>query len=892
MDVITTHINADFDCLGSMIAARRLYPGAALVFPGGQERSLREFFLKSVQYAFGFQRARDIDLDQVSRLILVDVCQASRIGPFAEIVARPGVELHIYDHHPAQPSSLQGALQYIEPVGATVTVLSHLLMAKQIDLSPDEATMMMLGLYEDTGSLTFHTTTVKDYQAAAYLLERGANLSTVADLISQEMTPDQVRLLNDLIESKAILNIHGINVALAHATIDHFVTDLANLAHKLKEMENLDVLFVIVRMERRVFVIARSRLPEVDVAEILREFGGGGHPSAASCAIRDLTLLQVLEQLPKVLLAHIQPEWLARHLMSMPVKSVACTDTVATAHQVLSRYNINTVPVLGEQLEVVGLLSRQLVDKAVYHGLQAQPVREIMIRDFHEVSPQTTVSALKALIVESNQRFVPVVEQGRLAGAVTRTDLLRHLTSIVGSPPRSGERSLIGRGGKKYKAAQVQRLIRNRLPKKIKDLLLQFGQVGDELDLGVFVVGGFVRDLLLNVENLDLDIVVEGDGVAFAETFARANNCRVRCHHKFGTAVLIYPDGFKVDIASARMEYYLQPGALPDVEHASVKMDLSRRDFTINTLAISLNRTVYGEMLDYYGGQRDIDDKAIRVLHNLSFVEDPTRVFRAVRFEQRLGFRLGQQTEHLMRSAARLGLLEKVSGKRIFSELVLIMNEARPLPAVVRLAQLGVLEYLHPGLTGKTDYEKFYDEARRAMAWYDLLYTGQPCERWLCCFLVFTATLKKAEIRTLCERLQVSSRYLGVLNQERSTALGILMRLEGRRSDLRPPRASSLYRWLKPLSTEILLFMMARTSQERVRQWISRYISQLRDVHPLLSGHDLGKLGITPGPIYRTIFDELLAARLDHRVTTVDDELSFVQRKYLHNGLCSDNPPV
>ena len=191
-----------------------------------------------------------------------------------------------------------------------------------------------------------------------------------------------------------------------------------------------------------------------------------------------------------------------------------------------------------------------------------------------------------------------------------------------------------------------------------------------------------------------MDVVVEGDGVAFAETFARRNDCRVRCHRKFGTAVLIYPDGFKLDIASARMEYYLEPGALPDVEHASVKMDLSRRDFTINTLAISLNRNVFGEILDYYGGQRDIDDKAIRVLHNLSFVEDPTRVFRAVRFEQRLGFQIGKQTEQLLLSAVRLGLLEKVSGKRIFNELLLIMNEHQPLPGILRLAHLDVLRYL------------------------------------------------------------------------------------------------------------------------------------------------------------------------------------------------------
>ena len=880
MEVITTHINADFDCLGSMIAAKRLYPDAVMVFPGGQERSLREFFLRSVQYVFGFKRARDIDLDEVTRLILVDVRKASRIGPFGVIAKRPGVDIHIYDHHPAKDHDLKGSLEHIELVGSTVTVFSHLFMEQEVELTSDEATMMMLGLYEDTGSLTFHTTTVKDYQAAAYLLSQGAKLNTVADLIVQEMTPDQVHLLNDLLASKSILNIHGINVAIAHASIDYFVGDIATLAHKLKDMENLDVLFVVVRMESRVFLVARSRLEDVHVGNILNDLGGGGHASAASCSVRDLTLLQVLEQLPKLLQQHIKPQWQARHLMSTPVKTVFAEDSVAEAHQILSRYNINAIPVLNKD-EVVGIITRQLVDKAVYHGLQEQPVSEIMTSDFQQVTPQTPVATLKLLFVESNQRFAPVVEEGRLMGAITRTDLLRHLASSVGTPPRSGETNLVNRGGRKYRAGQVQRLIRNRLPKRIQDLLTQLGQVADELNLNVFVVGGFVRDLLMNKNNLDLDVVVEGDGVAFAETFARENDCRVRCHHKFGTAVLIFPDDFKIDVASARMEYYLRPGALPDVEHASVKMDLSRRDFTINTLAISLNQDAYGSLLDYYGGQRDIDDKVLRVLHNLSFVEDPTRVFRAVRFEQRLGFKIGKQTEHLLNSAVRLGLMEKVSGHRLFSELFLILNEPRPLPAVSRLARLDVLRQIHPKLTSKIDYSRSFDEARRTTDWYDLLYTGQPCERWFCYFMVFTAILDRDEIKNLSERLQLIPRYRDMLNQQRSIALGILKRLESRPEAMRPPKSSSLYRWFKPLSTEILLFMMARTSQDLVRQWISHYITHLRDVQPLLTGHDLETMGFQPGPVYREILDALLYARLDGRVVSVEDEREFVQKKFI-----------
>lgn len=882
MEVITTHINADFDCLGSMVAAKRLYPDAVMVFPGGQERSLREFFLSSVQYVFGFKRVRDIDLDEITRLILVDVRQASRIGPFGVVARRPGVDIHIYDHHEAKARSLKGSLEHVESVGSTVTLFSHIFMEKEVELTSDEATMMMLGLYEDTGSLTFHTTTVKDYQAAAYLLTQGANLNIVADLIVQEMTPDQVHLLNDLLASKSILNIHGINIAIAQASIDHFVGDIATLAHKLKDMENLDVLFVVVRMESRVFLVARSRLEDVHVGNILHEFGGGGHASAASCAIRDLTLLQVLEQLPKILQQHVKPQWQARHLMSTPVKAVNEDDSVAEAHQILSRFNINTIPVLNKT-EVVGIISRQLVDKAVYHGLQQQTVSEIMTSDFQQVMPETPVAILKTLFVESNQRFAPVVEDGRLVGAITRTDLLRHLASSIGTPLRTGDNSLVNRGGRKYRASQIQRLIRNRLPKRIQHLLEQLGQVADDLNLKVFVVGGFVRDLLMDKRNLDLDILVEGDAVAFAEAFAGQNDCRVRCHHKFGTAVLIFADDFKIDIASARMEYYLRPGALPDVEHASVKMDLSRRDFTINTLAISLNHETYGSLLDYYGGQRDIDEKVLRVLHNLSFVEDPTRVFRAVRFEQRLGFKIGKQTEHLLNSAVRLGLMEKVSGHRLFTELYLILNEPRPLPAISRLAHLDVLRQIHPKLTSKIDYSSFFDEARRTTDWYDLLYTGQPCERWFCYFLVFTAVLNRGEINALEERLQLVSRYSDMLNQQRSTALGILKRLESRREGMRQPKSSRLYRWFKPLSTEILLFMMARTSQDLVRQWISHYITHLRDVQPQLTGHDLEAMGFQPGPVYREILDALLYARLDGQVVSVEDERAFVQRKYLQD---------
>lgn len=878
MDLIATHINADFDCLGSMIAAHRLYPGAAMVFPGGQERTLREFFLKSAQYAFDFQRLRDLDLEKVDRLILVDVRQSNRIGPLEKLAHRPGITLHIYDHHPDSAADLRGEIEHVRAVGSTVTVLSHLFIERGITPSVDEATMMMLGLYEDTGSLTFATTTVDDYRAAAFLLEHGANLNTVASMLAQELSPDQVRLLNDLIANRNVINVHGIDISVTHASVDYFVGDIAALAHKLRDIENLDALVVAVRMESRIFLVARSRRPEVNAGEILNEFGGGGHASAAAASVRDLTLLQVLEGLPDVLQRHVHPQWQVRHLMSSPVKSVAPGDTVKFAHQLFSRFNINAVPVL-DKGHVCGVFTRQVADKAIYHGLGEQPVSEFMTGELHTVTPETPVEELKELIVAGSQRFVPVLVNDRLVGAVTRTDLLRHLAASSGGAPRAA-----GMGkppGKLLRRAQVQRLMRGRLPQAIQALLADLGTVADRSGVTAFVVGGFVRDLLLNKPNLDVDVVVEGDGIAFAEAFARDHGCRVRCHHKFGTAVVIFPDGFKLDVASARLEYYLYPGALPDVEHASLKLDLYRRDFTINTLAIALNHLQFGELVDHYGGVRDLEESAVRVLHNLSFIEDPTRMFRAVRFEQRLGFHIGRQTEQLLRSAVRLGVLERISGKRLANELLLILAEREPLPALDRLAAFDLLKALHPSLARRPDFHASFNEARRVMDWYDLLYTGRPCRRQLCYLLVLTALLSGEGMRGFCQRLDLPQRDMDILVTQRSAGLRLLRRLERRRGTARPPRSADLHRWLSPFTTEIILFLMAVTGQERVRQWLSRYITYLRNVRPLLTGHDLKRLGVPPGPGYKTVLHDLLQARLNGEIATVDDERRLVVRKYL-----------
>jgi len=877
MEVITTHTNADFDCLGAMVAAHRLYPQALLAFPGAQERSVREFLTHHPGLSLYFKRLREINIAAVKRLILVDVRQTRRIGPFAEIARRPEVELHIYDHHPDVDGDLRGSVETIKKVGATVSILVEIMQSRDLIPTPDEATAMMLGIYEDTGNLLFPSTTEEDFRAATYLLRHGANLETVANYLGQEMTPDQVELLNTLIKSRFALNVKGIEVSIAQAFFPRFVSDISNLSHKIMEIENLEALIMAVQMKDRIFLIGRSRREEVPMGDILADFGGGGHGQAASAVVKDATMVQVMDRLPKLLNQMVKPSWQARHLMTTPVKYVTAEQPVSQVRQLLTRYNINAAPVVtGDR--VVGILTRQIVDKASQHGLGEVPASEFMNREFVSAAPSTPMEALKSLIVEHNQRFVPVLEEGCLIGAITRTDLLRHLVSGHRALPLTGP----AMGGPIYfKRQRIERILREQLPERILSLLHQLGAVADTMQCGVYVVGGFVRDLLLRQPNLDIDVVVEGSGISFAETLSRQTGGRVRAHAKFSTAVVVLPDGFKIDVASTRMEYYLHPGALPTVEHASLKLDLYRRDFTINTLAISLNQQYFGVLHDFFGGQEDLKKKSIRVLHNLSFVEDPTRVFRAVRLEQRLGFQIGEQTESLIRSAVRMDFVSHVGGARLWNELAAILREPDPLPALQRLADFDLLRYVHPSLHLTPAVETLFVAATHALHWHELLYTGETVDAWQVYLLCLCDGLTNDEFSEMGTRLLIPSKLSTVLNQARQTAgdLALILCRKHRRGAT--PKPSELFHWLSPLPTSGLLYLTARIDIEEIRRWISNYLVHLRTMAPDLDGESLKSLGISPGPIYREILDTLRDARLDGKISDRNGEIDLIKRSYL-----------
>lgn len=874
MDVITTHINADFDCLGAMAAAAKLYPDALISFPGSQEKGVRDFSERHPGYLPLLTRAKEIDLDAISRLIIVDCQHAARIGRFAGILGRPGLEVHIYDHHPVTNESIHPSGGIIFSCGSASTLLTDLLIKGELLLTPEEATLVMLGIHEDTGRLLYASTTPDDYRAAAWLLEQGARLGIVSEALTPELNKAQMGLLRQLLTTLRTTSINGTVVSIAHASCDEYIGDIASLVHLMRDMENLDALFVVVAMGEQVYLVARSHVPEVNAGEIMKRFHGGGHATAASAAVHNQSLQQVLERLEEYLRISVSSQVLASDLMSAPVKTVPDTVDIAEARELLTRYNCNAMPVMaGERM--VGIISRKIVEKALYHGLSSSPVTDFMHTEYLQAAPDTPLADIQEYMVGGNRRFVPVFEGERLTGAVTRTDLLRH---IYGGRPGQSE-SLYDLESLQVptRSRSVVGLLGKRLDDERRLALRKLGQVGDELGLAVYAVGGFVRDLLLGIDNQDLDVTVEGDGIFFAERFAEHYTCRVRSHRKFGTAVLVFPDGRKIDVASTRLEYYESPGALPTVERASLRHDLYRRDFTINTLALCINSDRFGSLTDHFGGQQDIQERNVRVLHNLSFVEDPTRVFRAIRFEQRLGFHIAPHTEKLIRSAVRMHLLDKLGGERLFNELMQILREKEPTAAIGRMSVLGLLPYIHPSLKLVPATERVLREAGQVMAWFRLLYLDDPCQQWQVYFLAMLDGLKPEEFTDVCRRLAVPGRFANQLQNQRCLVYKTLDAIKRRLKNPSDVRNSELFGWFNAFSLEMLLYLASRANGEQIRRFVSLYLTKLRGITPLLDGDDLLGLGLQPGPGFGKVKERLLQARLNGEVENREDELALVR---------------
>ena len=877
MDVILGHVSVDFDAFGSMVAAKKLYPEAIMVFAGSVNRNVQEFITMHGD-VLEFMEPRAIDKEAITRLIVVDNRIANRLGEFSDVPARKDVEVFVYDHHPRSEHDMTNVKDYSEPVGATTTILVKIIRGKGIPITPFEATLFALGLHEDTGSLTYAGTTFEDVEAVAYLMHEGADLNVVVHFLGKQLTTPQHDLMTRLLSSLEKHRIRGVLINIAMAKMDEYVEGTSLIASKLAELENLDVLFAMAEMHRRVVVVGLSRLRQVDVDEVLSGLGGGGHAKAGSAVMKGYTLRSAEKKLLGLLEEKVGPLVTAGEIMSGPVRTLNEDTPMTEASKRMELTGHTAFPVVDAEGELVGMISRKDLDKAGHHGLGHAPVKGFMSHSLVSVAPGASLQEIQDLMIANAIGRIPVVQDKKLVGIVTRKDVIRALHGseyLYGFSPQG---RMPG-----YSRAEILERIQIGLPGDVQALLRTVSRTAAASGFNVFLVGGVVRDLLLGFPNLDLDLVVEGEGIEFARMLARELKGRVRSHRKFGTAVVILPTGRRMDVATARREFYEYPAALPTVEMSSIRQDLYRRDFTINAMAIALSGEGFGEVLDYFGGVRDLERRHIRILHNLSFVEDPTRIFRAVRFEERYGFRMERQTEILARRAVEMEIVGRLTNARVRDEMIDIFCEPSLLPfhAVERLQDLGALHILHPALI-VTDvmrgrFRQLDPHIKGAWA-----LVGPDVKSWLPSMAALLGDLPSHEVENWCNQMRFKREDTGTIMQCHDLVPAIIDSLGSGES--LPSRVVDL---LDPLNKEALAYLYALGGLE-IKAMVENYMMRWKNITIDIGGEDLAAMGLRPSPAYGEILHQVRADLIDGKIKDRAEELELaaemVKRKRQGQG--------
>jgi len=400
----------------------------------------------------------------------------------------------------------------------------------------------------------------------------------------------------------------------------------------------------------------------------------------------------------------------------------------------------------------------------------------------------------------------------------------------------------------------LTRQIEKYLPQQLLELLRDISRQADELGQSVYLVGGVVRDILLGHPSFDLDLVLEGDAIGLAQRIAETNQAKVITHPRFGTAKLSYGD-FTLDIATARGEIYTRPGMLPLVTPGTLSDDLSRRDFSINAMAISLDLKCYGELIDAYGGKNDLEHRLIRILHTASFQDDATRILRAIRYEQRLGFKLETQTAKLFNRD--IPMLDTISGDRIRHELELIFREECPEFAINRLDELGVLRVISSSLKVDSWMAGKFCEARRL---------SKPNQLPLLYFCLLVYPLNEGEEDQLLHRLNIPAKLSRAMRDT------LLLKTNLSHMDKASMKPSDIYYLLREYDPLAIQANTIASDSLVVRDNLQLFVTKLRFIKPLLSGEELKGLGISPGPEMGSILQSLHRAKLDGEVNTRADE--------------------
>lgn len=917
MDLALCHSNMDFDCLSAQYALTRLYPGCKMVLSNQLTGNVRNFIalnrnlLPTVDIKY-------VDMARVDRIFLVDCQHVERLdeavrAALATVLparakgrvsgASPLPPFIVFDHHLPGATTGDGGSRggsvpapvapgsQIECVGASTTLLVEKIMAEAVPLTSFDATLLAIGIYEDTGCLTFAGTTSRDAACVAFLLSRGADLALVREYMRTRLELDQIELFETLLQQSMTLEVEGHRYLIAvHSTPD-FVDGLAVITRQLLELQSCEGAFTIVHMRDRVHLVGRSDSRSLDVRQVVRAFGGDGHPGAGSAVIKGGDVQSIKAEVVELIRQMVAPQPVARDIMVSPIRTIRPDISMDEAGRLMLRYAMDGLVVM-ENDEPVGIISRRDIDQSRHHRLGHARVSGFMSRPVLTVPEDATLVEMQQLMVSEDIGRLPVLDgQKRLLGLVSRQDVLN---SLYG---QSAGGALVHRGSdrksRRSAAGPSTVNLTGRLQSfsaPIVEIIKVIGAAAQQAGMTAYAVGGFVRDMLLERANFDLDFVVEGAAIDLAETLARTDS-RFKIaarHERFGTANLLFREGNveqEVDLSTARTEFYEFPAALPEVEPSKLEQDLLRRDFTVNALAVCINPSRFGELVDHFDGVRDLERKVIRILHPFSFIEDPTRIVRAARFAGRLGFHLDQTTKEQARRAVSMGIFDDLGGVRMKEELKLILHSGERLKSLSLLQELGGnLCYLDRQLFFTGGVKRSLRRAERLLARYGNLGLEQAhggseaqerFENWIVYLGVLLSELLPERVEAVLLRLQLTNKQRDAilsgldLHRQMPLSMGELSR-------------SELYGVLKgrPLQSLAVAASIAQVGTD-LRRSLKLYFDELVDTHLEISGRDLLNLGYSAGPRLGRVLEQVLAARLDKKITGKEEELRLASELLL-----------
>ncbi len=845
-----------------MAGARLLDPSARLVFAGSQEVAVRRF-LAAEALRLPEVRVRDLRRARIESAIVVDCSSARRLGEVGELLLASGCPVTIIDHHPLPDDPLPAVARLTSEAASTCTVLVEELRRR--GLSPDgtTASLLLMGVYEDTGGLTYQDTTAADARAAAWLLEHGGRLEWVRRYVLRPLEPEQLDLLNRLVEGAVEHVIGGVRVAITVVRPDERVEEASYVVHRWAEIFNVPVVLAILEVPPQLVVIARSATSLVDAGRLLATVGGGGHATAAGARLRHRSAVEVGQGLLAEIARMVSAAVTAATIATPYLHTCDAADTVERAKDRMLRLRINAMPVERDGA-LIGIVTRQVLDQALAQGLRERAVTTVMRPHVPVVPGNATVEEVERAFMEEQTRLL-VVQLPDGFGAITRMDLFRRLYQRQLDEGGRVDRRV---AGVRLVTHNVEHRLRRGLPARLQEPLEVLGEVANEMGMRAFLVGGAVRDTLLGRPLEDCDVVVEGNGLMVAGALVERLGGRYHPHEPFLTAAVQLPGGVRIDVATARTEFYRTPASLPEVVSSALRQDLYRRDFTINALAIALNRGHFGELLDYFGGQKDLQRRQIRVLHSLSFLDDPTRAIRAVRFAVRLGFEIAAETRHLVRVAAEEKVFTRLSSGRLRDELQDLLNEGNVASALAELDRLGVLGEVIPGVRWSVSLRRLLHELETLLTWATLegVYSGP---RWHVFLAALAFRSGEEASRAMADRLALS----GDLARHVLSARGEVEKLLAAAARGMPARISKVLTAVERASSVLALVAMAAAGEE-ARSRLHRALSLVRRDPLPISGADLVAAGMPPGPAVGEALRRTRAALVDGEIQA-DQALAF-----------------